>query len=606
MTRPAEQELHTTVVGGGPAGLFYASLAKQRFPQHEIVVCERSAPDATFGFGVVFSERTVGGIAAADPELHASLAAHGVSWTDIELRHGGETIRCGGNGFAAISRKTLLRLMQERAAEVGATLRFESPLLPGQEGEHDLLVGADGVNSRLREQHPETFEPSWESGQARYIWFATPQPFDALTMIFVENELGQWGGHAYPFEDGTSTFIVETDEETWRRAGLDAPRDLAPGETDMASQVLCEEIFAEHLGGAGLIGNNSRWLTFRTLRCERWQDGKMALLGDAVHTAHFSVGSGTKMAMEDAVSLVDCVGAAASVPAALAAYEASRRPGVEHIQAAAAPSLFWWERFRHLHDLPIERFGVHFLSRSPVVTLDRIRSRDRRFVAGAERWAADTLGAGAEAGPLAAALEIGDLRLPSRLVMAPSAAPDPLVALGGAALAGAGLVIGRGAGEWSPVVEWLHEHTATKAGFALGADFAASDVGNAAGAGFDALVCPADAEGIGDWPHERALLATVLAPTDPDSPTADACLDALAKLAVEWPLLARVTAAAGGGLAALAEQQMLCDRIHQELGLATLLVDPPGRDEAATAIVAGRAELVEGLPSLVSERWPGR
>lgn len=604
MSRPAERALRTTVVGGGPAGLFYASLAKQRFPQHEIVVSERNAPDATFGFGVVFSERTVGGIAAADPALHASLAAHGVSWTDIELRHRGETIRCGGHGFAAISRKTLLRLMQERAAEVGATLRFESELLPSEVGEHDLLVGADGVNSRLRERQPETFKPEWESGQARYIWFATPQPFDALTMIFVENELGQWGGHAYPFEDGTSTFIVETDEETWRRAGLDAPRELAPGETDTESRALCEEIFAEHLGGAGLIGNNSRWLTFRTLRCERWQSGTTALLGDAVHTAHFSVGSGTKMAMEDAVALVDCIGEAESVPSALAAYEASRRPGVERIQAAAAPSLFWWERFRHLRDLPIERFGVHFLSRSPVVTLERIRSRDRRFVAGAERWAATALGAGAEAGPLAAELEIGELRLPSRLAMAPPPAPDPLVALEGAALAGAGLVIGRGESDWPRVLSWLHENTAAKAGFALGEKFSAADVETAASAGFDLLVCAADAGGIEDWPRQRPLFATVAAPADPDSADADGCLEALARLASEWPVLARVIAGDDGS--GLAEQQMLCDRIHQELGLPTALVDPPGRDEATTAIVAGHADLVEGLPSLVSERWSGR
>jgi len=599
MTRPAEAALRTEVIGGGPAGLFYAALAKQRFPQHEIAVRERNAPDATFGFGVVFSERTVGGIAAADPALHSALAEQGVAWEDIELRHGGETIRCGGHGFAAISRKTLLRLLQERATEVGVELEFEADVDPSALREHDLLVGADGVNSRLREASPEIFEPTWEHGRARYIWFATPQPFDALTMIVVEDEHGQWGAHAYPFEDGTSTFIVETDVETWRRAGLDRPGPERG--TDAESLARCEEVFAEHLGGAGLIGNNSRWLTFRTLRCGRWQHGSTALLGDAVHTAHFSVGSGTKMAMEDSVALAESIGAEESVAAALAAYEAKRRPGVAAIQAAAAPSLFWWERFRYLRGTPIERAGVHFLSRSPVVTLDRLRSRDRRFARRAEKWAAQALGAGAEDGPLAAELELGELRLPSRLVVPSPPGRDPRLALAGAAIWGAGMVVFEIGGDWAELPTWLRENA--EAAVACAFDGAAGPSAAAlAAAGYDALVCPAENAAQLDWPAERPLLAGVEAPADPGGPEGDAILERLTQLNAERTLVARVLTGAGGE----AEQLMLCDRIRQETSVPTLLVSPRDRDLAATAILAGRADLVEGLPSLVADRWAAR
>ncbi len=599
MTRPAQSPLRTQVIGGGPAGLFYAVLAKQRFPAHEIVVHERNAPDATFGFGVVFSESTVGGIAAADPSLAAALAERGVSWKDIELRHRGSTIRCGGNGFAAISRKTLLGLLRERAREVGAEIRYESPADPESLDDHDLLIAADGVNSRLRESGSDAFQPRWKNGRARYIWFATPQPFDALTMIFVEDEHGWWGAHAYPFEDGTSTFIVETDEETWRRAGMDSRAELGHGETDTESQAACEAIFAEHLGGAGLIGNNSRWQRFRTLSCERWHDGKTVLLGDAVHTAHFSVGSGTKMAMEDSVALVEAIADAEDLPAALAAYEETARPSVERIQSAAVPSLFWWERFGNLGELPIEQFGVHFLSRSPVVTLERLRLRDRRFTRAAERWATTDLEVAPDATPLAAGFDLGELRLRSRLVAAPPAGPDALVALGGAALLGAGAVIARGSGQWLEIVAWLHRHTGAAAAFDL-AD-GQLDAAGAAAAGFDLLIAAAGSDPAG-WPADRPLLATVRAPLAPDSAAGDELLTRLEGMAARWPVAARVVAAEGG----LTEQLMLCDRIRQEVGLPTLLVDPPGHDEAGTAIVAGRASVVEGLPSLLGGGWRQR
>lgn len=393
MGRLARSSLRTAVVGGGPAGLFYALLAKQRMPDHEIVVYERNPPDATFGFGVVFSERTLGGFADADPQLYDAMTAAGVSWEDIEVRRRDGTIRCGGQGFSAISRRKLLRLLQERARAVGVELRFEHEIHSDEFTDADLVLAADGVNSGLRWLRAAQFRPRMQTGVARFIWFATRQRFDALTFVFVEDEHGAWGVHAYPFEDGTSTFIVETDESTWRRAGLDQTPDLATGESDLGSLRFCEQLFADHLGDHGLLCNNSKWAQFRTLRCASWVSGNVVLLGDAAHTAHFSVGSGTKMAMEDASALADAIAAADTIPEALSHYERLRRPPVDHIQAAARPSLIWWERFGHLADRDLEQFAFHFLTRSPAVTRDRLRRRDASFVQRVDRWAERALSA---------------------------------------------------------------------------------------------------------------------------------------------------------------------------------------------------------------------
>jgi 2-polyprenyl-6-methoxyphenol hydroxylase-like FAD-dependent oxidoreductase len=603
----AGRELHTAVVGGGPAGLFYATLAKRRFPQHEVVVYERNPPDATFGFGVVLSDRTLSGLCEADPDLHAGLVTASVGWEDIEVRRRGERLRCGGHGFSAISRKRLLLLLQDRAQAAGVDLRFEAEATGATVRGSDLVLAADGVNSLLRDQRAPAFRPRFSTGAARYIWFATPQPFDALTFIFAEDRTGHWGVHAYPFEDGTSTFIVETDERTWRRAGLDGAGDLPPGQSDIASLRYCERLFADHLGGHGLLENNSKWLRFRTLRCGSWRNGNVVLAGDAAHTAHFSVGSGTKMAMEDAVALADAVAVADDLPAALAGYERTRRPTVERIQAAARPSLVWWERFRYLADRSDEQFGFHFLTRSPAVGRARLRTRDRRFVRRVERWHAEATGGSAAAGPLATPFVLGALRLPSRLVVAAPEHREPLVALGGPALGGAGLVLAQGGGDVGEAAAWVRTHTPAAVGLMLAAPAERDRVEEAAAAGFDALAVTGAsgcAEIAAAWPPDRTLLVTVPAPAAPEGTEGDDLLAALARLAAGRLLVAGVAPCCHADGPDTIAQLILCDRLREEANLPTLLVDGAAdADAAATAVLAGRADLVQAAPSLVSEVW---
>jgi 2-polyprenyl-6-methoxyphenol hydroxylase-like FAD-dependent oxidoreductase len=591
----ARGRLCTAVVGGGPAGLFYALLAKRRFPRHEVVVYERNPPDATFGFGVVFSERTLSGLSGADAELHADLAAAGVGWEDIEIRRGGRRLRCGGHGFSAIARKRLLALLQQRAREAGVELRFEEEATAATVRGADLVLAADGVNSALRDERAPAFRPRFSTGAARYIWFATAQPFDALTFIFAEDGSGHWGVHAYPFEDGTSTFIVETDEETWRRAGLDRAGELPPGRSDIASLRYCERLFSDHLGGSGLLENNSKWLRFRTLRCHAWSDGNVVLAGDAAHTAHFSVGSGTRMAMEDAVALADAVGVADDLSTALAAYERARRPAVERIQAAARPSLVWWERFRHLAHTSDERFGFHFLTRSPAVSLGRLRARDARFVRRVERRHAVATGGSTDAGPLAAPFAHGALKLRSRLVVA---APDRREAP--AALDGAGLVLARASAATFETAESVRAGTRAAVGLTLAAPADAGLAAEAAAAGFDALAVGGEAatarlpEIAAAWPAERALLVTLPAPAAPEGAEGDALLATLMQLAAGRLLVAGAAPCPGHDGSDPVPQLILCDRIRQEARLPTLLVDGTGNaDAAATAVLAGRADLVQ-------------
>jgi 2-polyprenyl-6-methoxyphenol hydroxylase-like FAD-dependent oxidoreductase len=597
MGRSGSERLRIAIVGGGPGGLFAALLAKQRMPQHEVIVYERNAPDATFGFGVVFSARTLGGFAEADSRLVADMAAAGVSWDDIEVRRNGHSLRCGGHGFSAVSRRSLLLLLQDRAREVGVDLRFEYEPQDSDLAGADLVVAADGANSELRRRHEGAFGAEVDRSAARFIWFATRQSFDALTFIFVDNEHGQWGLHAYPFEQGTSTFIVETDEQTWRRAGLDAHQDLPPGVSDMESLRYCEELFADDLGGHPVLENNSKWLQFGTLRCRSWHDGNLVLLGDAAHTAHFSVGSGTKMAMEDAVALVDALAEVDEVPAALARYEERRRPAVAHIQAAAAPSLVWWERFRLLADRTDEEFTFHFLTRSPGVTRQRLSARDWRFVGQVERRLAKTVGGDPLEGPLAAPLKVGPLRLPGRLAVVAGAGPTMIEEATGAALFGAGLVLvpdGEGAAD---AADRIHGQTAAAVALLLGEGEVPSDAGP-----FDLLAVAGPRPDLERWPAASALLLLHAAPEDPAGAAADQLLEELRSLAATRTLLVGVVPAAAGepGL----PQLEFCDRLRDEAGIATVLVDGPGgADGAATAVLAGRADVVLAAPSLSSERW---
>jgi anthraniloyl-CoA monooxygenase len=368
-------------IGGGPGGLFFAALAKQADPDLDITVFERNRADDTFGFGVVFSDATLAGIDARDPVLRDALTEHGRHWDDIEVRLKGERLRCGGNGMSAIARKTLLHALQERARDAGVDLRFETEVGLDDLAGYDLVVAADGANSRARTQLADAFGPTEDVATAKFIWFGTSYMFSGLTFVHERGPHGVFAVHGYPISKDVSTFIVETDEESWRAAGLDEfDVTQPPGASDLKSKAYLEELFAEQIDGEPLLVNNSRWGNFRTRRARTWRHGNVALLGDAAHTAHFSVGSGTKMAMEDAIALADALRAhAGDVDATLAAYEAAARPSVEKIQQSARPSLSWWEHFGRSHDaLEPWQFAVHFLTRS--MDVGRLGRRAPDFV----------------------------------------------------------------------------------------------------------------------------------------------------------------------------------------------------------------------------------
>ncbi|MGY1636912.1 FAD-dependent monooxygenase [Geodermatophilus sp. SYSU D00742] len=412
--------MRVAVLGGGPGGLFAATLAKAGAPDREVTVFERNRAQDTFGFGVVFSDATLEGIHAADPVVRDALAEHGVHWDPIELRLHGERFLCHGNGMAAVERRTLLDLLQRRAVEAGVDVRFSTEVDPEEllAAGYDLVVAADGANSRLRDRFADVFGPTAETATAKFVWLGTTYPFEGLTFVHERGPHGVFAVHGYPIGDGVSTFIVETDEDTWRAAGLDEfDVTQPPGPSDEKTRTYLQELFAEQIDGHPLLVNNSRWGNFRTRRARRWRHRvggtAIALLGDAAHTAHFSVGSGTKMAMEDAVALVAALDEHRDdVDAALATYETIRQPQVAKIQDSARPSLSWWEHFGRSHDtLPAWQFAYHFFTRS--LPESKLRRRDDAFVAGVhDRWRAVH---GAE--PLDSPLEVAGQRLTGRVVV---------------------------------------------------------------------------------------------------------------------------------------------------------------------------------------------
>ncbi|GAA4936708.1 anthraniloyl-CoA monooxygenase [Actinomycetospora succinea] len=446
-------------IGGGPGGLFTAILAKRSHPEREIVVYERNAADDTFGFGVVFSEETLQNIADADPESIERIQAEFRHWTAIDTDFLGTVERSDGHAFAALERKRLLQILGERAAELGVDVRYgtEAPPLEELRAGHDVVLAADGANSRTREALADRFVPRREGRTARYAWFATERPFDCFTFLIVDTPHGLFWAHIYPFDEKRSTFIVETDEATWRRAGLDAHAavERRPGENDEVSMRFCEEIFAEHLQGHPLIGNNSGWLSFTVMRNEHWHAGNVVLVGDAAHTAHFSIGSGTKLALEDAIALAGALNRESDVDAALKAYAEERKPVVASLQRSAQTSLEWFEglaRYRHLAPL---QFVFQLLTRSQRVTYDNLRLRDAAYVGRLDAWlAAQTRASGLEVAdgtpPMFHPFRLRGVTLPNRIVVSPMAqysAVDGcptdwhLVHLGSRAVGGAGLVM---------------------------------------------------------------------------------------------------------------------------------------------------------------------
>ena len=451
--------MRIAVVGGGPGGLYVSALIKQLSPGHEITVWERNAADDTFGFGVVFSDETLGGIEHADPVIYAAMQREFARWDDIDVHYRGRTITSGGHGFAAISRRRLLGILQQRCAELGVTMTFKSEAPdPGTlAASHDLVIAADGASSPTRTALAADFGPEVEVRQCKYIWLSTDLVFDAFKFYIVQTPYGVMQVHGYPYDATGSTFIVEMHDRVWAAAGFAelAPPNLAPGESDHASIERIRELLPDIIAAHRIDANNSKWISFGTLRCERWRSGHVVLLGDAAHTAHFSIGSGTKLAMEDALALAACLNEQPGLDQALDAYEAERRPVVASTQRAAQASLEWFENLdQYVHTEP-EQFAFNIITRSRRVTHDNLRLRDPEFTASIDAWFADHekrrgVGAGDVVPPMFQPFRLRDLELKNRVVVsamdmycATDGTPSDfhLVHLGGKATGGAALVM---------------------------------------------------------------------------------------------------------------------------------------------------------------------
>ncbi|MBB3664461.1 anthraniloyl-CoA monooxygenase [Prauserella sediminis] len=442
------------IAGGGPGGLYLAVLMKQLNPKHEVTVWERNAPDDTFGFGVVFSDETLGGIESADTVVYEQMAELFARWTDIDVEFKGHSCTMGGQGFAAMGRKELLRILQRRAAELEVTVHYrsEAPDVDGLRATHDLVVGADGVNSRIRTKYADVFRPNLDHRKNKYIWFATDLVFEAFQFFVKQTDWGTMQIHGYPYSDSASTFIVEMSPDVWRRAGFDATEgeSFPPGVSDEHAVERVREIFAEELRGHDILTNNSKWLNFTTVRNERWFNDNVVLIGDAAHTAHFSIGSGTKLAMEDALALAACLHEHQTVAAALEAYQDERKQVVESTQRAAQASLEWFENIdMYANQDPIE-FCFNLLTRSRRITFENLRERDADFAHLVEENFAAKARSSEVAPAMFQPVEIGPLRLNNRIIVSPMdmySAQDGeandfhLVHLGSKAMGGAGLVM---------------------------------------------------------------------------------------------------------------------------------------------------------------------
>ena len=495
-------------LGGGPGGLIFTILAKKEFPGSAVDLWDRNPAGATYGFGVVFSDEAMDAIRRADEPVHAAIVRDRAHWGQIDVHLNGRVYTSGGHGFSALSRSALVTLMQQRAGELGVTLHHESeaPHPDALEG-YDLIVGADGISSDVRAVHADNFEPSVEPGACKFIWLATNQAYDAFKFFILDTPYGIVQVHAYPYDEGESTFIVEMREDVWRSAGFEPFASAAsrPGESDLESVAILKEMLADLLDGHELLTNNSKWLSFPTLKVERWFHNNIVLLGDAAHTAHFSIGSATKLAVEDATELVSALLREKSIPAALAAYESARKPLVASTQRAAAASAQWFEDLpQYIHQDDIQ-FVFNLLTRSRRITYDNLRLRDDHFVEEVDDWFADE--AQRQVGtpeppsprpPMFMPFRLRELLLQNRVVVSPMdmySAVDGyvddfhLVHLGSRALGGAGLVmsemlcvspIGRitpgcaGLWEegqvaaWKRIVDFVHTNSEARIGVQLG------------------------------------------------------------------------------------------------------------------------------------------
>ncbi|RZT04554.1 anthraniloyl-CoA monooxygenase [Duganella sp. CF402] len=494
-------------IGGGPAGLYFALLMKKQDPSHQITVVERNRPYDTFGWGVVFSDQTLGNLAEADAPTAQAIEESFNHWDDIDVFFKGEKVTSGGHGFCGIGRKHLLNILQHRCEELGVELVFETELTDYAQYGADLVIASDGLNSRVRTRYADSYQPMIEPRRCRFVWLGTRKKFDAFTFAFKQTEHGWFQAHIYQYNADTSTFIVETPEAVWRASGLD---NMSQEE----SIAFCERLFAEQLDGHTLMSNASHlrgsamWITFPRIVCGKWVhwDGKVpvVLMGDAAHSAHYSIGSGTKLALEDAIELARCFGQHADAVNALAAYEEVRAVEVLKLQSAARNSMEWFENVERYTAMEAPQFAYSMLTRSQRLSHENLRLRDAAYVDGYERWFAQR--AAAQAGtalaaappPMFTPLKVRGLTLKNRIAVSPMAqysAVDGvagdyhLAHLGARALGGAGLVFaemtcvsadaritpycpGMYAPEhtqaWRRIVDFVHQHSDAAIALQLG------------------------------------------------------------------------------------------------------------------------------------------
>ena len=570
-------------LGGGPAGLYFGLLMKLQDPTNDVVVVERNRPYDTFGWGVVFSDATMGNLREADPVSAATIGDAFNRWDDVEVHFKGEAVRSGGHGFIGIGRKKLLNILQARCDEVGVQLVFEQYVEDDQEIARkygaDLVLASDGLNSLVRKRYTDTFRPDIDTRKCRFVWLGTKKMFDAFNFIFVQTEHGWFQAHAYRFEDGTSTFIVETPEETWKAAGIDQMSQ----EEGIA---YCEKLFAPYLDGHALISNASHlrgsaiWIQFPRVICERWVhwndiDGKrvpVVLMGDAAHTAHFSIGSGTKLALEDAIELARTLkNVDAPLEAALEHYEAVRSVEVLKIQNAARNSTEWFENVARYAGLEPEQFAYSLLTRSQRISHENLRVRDPQWLESYERWLAQRAGVQAADNarpcpPLLTPYTVRGITLKNRVVVSPTllyssqdGVPGAfhLVHLGSRAMGGAGLLLtemtavapdarmtpgcpglwnDEQVAAWKRVTDFVHGHSDARIGVQLGH---AGRRGSTQ-VGWDAPDQPLPE---GNWPLISASALAYL-PGHSQTPR-EATLDDLARIRDEFVAATHRAAAAG-------------------------------------------------------------
>ncbi|MBL8568861.1 MAG: bifunctional salicylyl-CoA 5-hydroxylase/oxidoreductase [Phreatobacter sp.] len=439
--------MRIAVIGGGPGGLYFAILMKKWRPAAEITVVERNRPDDTFGFGVVFSDATLDIFERYDAESYRAITDHFAYWDDIEVRFKDTVHRIGGNGFCGCSRQQLLVLLQNRAKALGVELKFQTEVEPDLAAfaGYDLIVAADGINSRIREANRDHFLPEVDLRPNKFTWLGSTRELDAFTFFFRETPYGIFIAHTYQYEPGRSTWVIETDPDTFARAGLDAM-------DEEASARFLEGIFAEELAGHQLITNRSLWRQFPMIRSKRWVKDNVVLIGDAKGTAHFSIGAGTKLAMEDSIALFDAFRAKGAVKEALASYETDRREEVERTQHAADVSLVWFEHLDRFWDMDPRQFAFGLMTRSKAITYENLKLRAPDFIATADRMFAEGVpGADLEKPrpPLFQPLRLRDMTIENRAVVSPMcmySAEDGMptdwhtVHYGARAIGGAGLV----------------------------------------------------------------------------------------------------------------------------------------------------------------------